>query len=162
MQMMKYSQNVQRLVFLVIPFLVAINMKCLSENSSTGSISLTLSSSSRFHPTANRIRDPGMKECIVDDNCCCSIVIVIRAMFLCIVDPSQMLPFLNRSLQLSLDETKFISCYWKKVKGKPWLHRFHIIYKFIHWVEFHRFYHKQCQVLTLFVQHIAVKKKVKF
>ena len=38
-----------RLVFLVIPFLVAMKIKCLSENSSTGSISLTLSSSSRFN-----------------------------------------------------------------------------------------------------------------
>ena len=37
-----------KLVFLVIPFLVAMKINFLSENSSTGSMSLTLSSSSRL------------------------------------------------------------------------------------------------------------------
>ena len=44
-----FRSNRLKLVFFVIPLLVAIKIKCLSENSSTGSISLTLSSSSRFN-----------------------------------------------------------------------------------------------------------------
>ena len=43
-----FLENKLRLVFLVVPFFVAINMYSFSENSLTGKISLTDSSSSRL------------------------------------------------------------------------------------------------------------------